>query len=128
MELAPPSPPGDGMRLTGRVVVYGAELVLLAVAPDVVHDGQRREVRPYLPNLPDVPVGHVEFPVGDDEVQILNELKAEQRFDQVAASWHAVSSTVRPSGTIKPVASATGMNRPGDTSPRARSVQRSSAS
>ena len=47
---------------------------------------------------------------------------------QAAASAHAVSSTQRPSGTMKPVSSASEMNRFGDTTPRTGCRQRTSAS
>ena len=52
--------------------------------------------------------------------------------DRVArhlAAWrHAVSRTHRPSGMIRPVSSASGMNASGGTRPRVGCCQRTSAS
>ena len=47
---------------------------------------------------------------------------------QLASSLHAVCSTQRPSGRIRPVSSASGMNCAGDTMPRCGWAQRTSAS
>ena len=51
-----------------------------------------------------------------------------QRDGHFAASVQAIISTHSPIGTIRPVSSASGMNSPGMTNPRAGWFQRNSAS